>query len=121
MPTTRARSISCEGSAGPADPEVEVARPAEVLDTGSIVDDLCAAILPIADMLSQPELAALLPSLLVEAANDASIRKTLDTFVAQSRQQAIDALERARRRGEIVPSTDPETLSFTNNTLTAVS
>ena len=56
------------------------------------------------------ELAALLPSLLAEAANDPSIRQTLRTFVAQSRQQAIEAVERARIRGDIVASTDAETL-----------
>lgn len=87
-----------------------VTRPVEVQETGSFVDDLYAAVLPIADMLTQPELAALLPSLLVEAANDASIRQTLRTFVAQSRRQAIDAVERARRRGDILQSTNPETL-----------
>lgn len=87
-----------------------VTRPVEVQETGSFVDDLYAAVLPIADLLTQPELAALLPSLLVEAANDATIRETLRTFVAQSRRRAIDAVERARLRGDILPSTDPETL-----------
>jgi len=87
-----------------------VTRPVEAPDTGSFFDDLFAAVLPIADMLTRPELAGMLPSLLAEAANDASIRQTLRTFVAQSRQQAIDAVERARRRGEIEPSTDAETL-----------
>lgn len=87
-----------------------VTRPVEVRDTGSFVDELFAAVLPIADMLTQPELAALLPSLLAEAANDASIRDTMRTFAAQSRQQAIKAVERARRRGDIVQSTDAETL-----------
>lgn len=87
-----------------------VTRPTEVLDSGSFVDDLFTAVLPIADMLTRPELAALLPSLLAEAANDASIRETLRAFVAQSRTQAIGAVERARRRGDILPSTDAETL-----------
>jgi AcrR family transcriptional regulator len=87
-----------------------VTRPVEAPDTGSFLDDLYAAVLPIADMLTQPELAAMLPSLLAEAENDASIRQTLRTFVAQSRQQAIDAVERARRRGDIEQSTDAETL-----------
>ena len=87
-----------------------VTRPVEALDTGSFVEDLFAAVLPIAEMLTRPELAALLPSLLAEAANDASIRQSLRTFVTQSRQQAIDAVERARRRGDIVKSTDAETL-----------
>jgi hypothetical protein len=87
-----------------------VTRPVDAPDTGSFVDDLFAAVLPIADMLTQPELAALLPSLLAEAANDTSIRQTLRTFVAQSRRQAIDAVERARRRGDIAQSTDAETL-----------
>lgn len=87
-----------------------VTRPVDVIDTGSFVDDLFAAVLPIADMLTNPELAALLPSLLAEAAKDTAIRQTLRTFVGQSRQQAIDAVERARRRGDIMPSTDAETL-----------
>ncbi|WP_349268482.1 TetR/AcrR family transcriptional regulator [Mycolicibacterium parafortuitum] len=82
----------------------------EAPDTGSFVEDLFAAVLPIADMLTRPELAALLPSLLAEAANDASIRQTLRTFAVQSRQQAIEAVERARRRGDIVQSTDAEAL-----------
>ncbi len=87
-----------------------VTRPVEAPDTGSFVEDLFAAVLPIADMLTRPELAALLPALLAEAANDTSIRQTLRSFVAQSRQQAIDAVERARRRGDILQSTDAETL-----------
>lgn len=87
-----------------------VMRPVEASDSGSFVEDLFAAVLPIADMLTRPELAALLPSLLAEAANDPSIRQTLRTFVAQSRQQAIEAVERARIRGDIVASTDAETL-----------
>jgi AcrR family transcriptional regulator len=87
-----------------------ITRPIEAPDTGSFVDDLFAAVLPIAGVLTQPDLAALLPSLLAEAANDASIRQTLRTFVAQSRQQAIDVVERARRRGDIEGSTDAETL-----------
>jgi AcrR family transcriptional regulator len=87
-----------------------VTRPAEVVDSGSFVDDLFAAVLPIADMLTQPELAAMLPSLLAEAANDASIRETLRIFVAESRTQAIEAVERARQRGDILESTDAETL-----------
>jgi len=87
-----------------------VTRPVEAPDTGSFVEDLFAAVLPIADMLTRPELAGLLPSLLAEAANDSSIRQTLRRFVAQSRQQAIEAVERARRRGDILQSTDAETL-----------
>nr|WP_234898750.1 TetR/AcrR family transcriptional regulator [Mycolicibacter kumamotonensis] len=47
-----------------------VTRPVEAPDTGSFVEDLFAAVLPIADMLTRPELAGLLPSLLAEAAND---------------------------------------------------
>lgn len=87
-----------------------VTRPVEVLDSGSFVDDLFAAVLPIADMLTQPELAAMLPSLLGEAANDPSIRETLRTFVTQSRTRAIEAVERARQRGDILQTTDAETL-----------
>jgi AcrR family transcriptional regulator len=87
-----------------------VTRSAEVSDSGSFVDDLFAAVLPIADLLTQPELSAMLPSLLAEAANDASIRETLRIFVAKSRTQAIEAVERARQRGDILQSTDAETL-----------
>jgi AcrR family transcriptional regulator len=87
-----------------------ITRPVEAADTGSFVEDLYAAVLPIADMLTRPELAGMLPSLLAEAENDASIRQTLRTFTAQSRQQAIDAVERARRRGDIERATDAEAL-----------
>ena len=52
----------------------------------------------------------MLPSLLAEAANDESIRETLRIFVAKSRTQAIEAVERARQRGDILQSTDAETL-----------
>ncbi|WP_052960132.1 TetR/AcrR family transcriptional regulator [Mycobacterium sp. EPa45] len=83
---------------------------AEAVDTGSLTDDLVAAVLPIADMLTRPKLVALLPSLLAEAANDTTIRETLRVFVARSRQRAIDAVERARRRGDIEVSTNAETL-----------
>lgn len=87
-----------------------ITRPVEAADTGSFVEDLYAAVLPIADMLTRPELAGMLPSLLAEAENDASIRQTLRAFTAQSRQQAIDAVERARRRGDIERATDAEAL-----------
>lgn len=87
-----------------------VAFSAEAVDTGSLVDDLVAAVLPIADMLTRPELVALLPALLAEAANDTAIRETLRVLVARSREHAIDAVERARRRGDVEASTNAETL-----------
>ncbi len=49
---------------------VSITAPSDSVDTGSFVDDLFAATLPIADMLTQPELAALLPALLAEATTD---------------------------------------------------
>ncbi|KUI42196.1 hypothetical protein AU197_24625 [Mycobacterium sp. IS-1590] len=87
-----------------------VTRPSEDVDTGSFADDLLTAALRMADTLTQPEIAALLPPLLAEAANDGAIRETLKSFVAQSRRQAIGAVERARQRGEILRSTDAEML-----------
>ncbi|BBX16521.1 hypothetical protein CRI77_21145 [Mycolicibacterium duvalii] len=87
-----------------------ITRSADVVDTGSFIDDLFAAMLPIAEMLIDPELAALLPALLAEASNDDSIRQTLYTFAGQSRQHAIDAVERARRRGDIPGDTDADAL-----------
>lgn len=87
-----------------------VMRPVEAPEAGTLVDDLFVAVLPIAGMLTDPKLSALLPSLLAEAANDATVRQTLRSFVAQSRQQAIAAVERACKRGDIVESTDAETL-----------
>jgi AcrR family transcriptional regulator len=87
-----------------------IIRTPEATDTGSFADSLFAAVLSMAEMLSQPGVAAVLPALMAEAANDASVRGTLDTFVAQSRRQAIDVIERARRRGDVPQSTDAETL-----------
>lgn len=87
-----------------------VMRTSAPVDTGCFADDLLAAMLPIADMLTQPDLAALVPSLLAEAAKDAAIRQTLRSFVGQSRQHAIEAVDRARARRDIVASTDAETL-----------
>lgn len=89
---------------------VSITRPPDGVDTGSFVDDLFAALLPIADMLAEPELAAILPSLLAEATNDATIRDTLHTFAGRCRQQAIDAVERARGRGDIPRDTDADAL-----------
>lgn len=87
-----------------------ITAPSGEADTGSFVDDLFAAVLPIAEMLTQPDLAALLPALLAEATNDESIRVTLQTFAGQSRGQALDAVERARLRGDIPSSTDADAL-----------
>lgn len=87
-----------------------ITRPVDGVDTGSLVDDLFAALLPIAEMLTEPELAALLPSLLAEAANDEAIRGTVRTFAGRCRQQAIDAVERARGRGDIARATDVDAL-----------
>lgn len=89
---------------------VRITEPPAVVDTGSFVEDLFAALLPIAEMLTQPELAALLPSLLAEAANDESIRSTVRTFAGLCRGQAIDAVERARRRGDVPEQTDADAL-----------
>ncbi|WP_395307671.1 TetR/AcrR family transcriptional regulator [Mycobacterium sp. AMU20-3851] len=87
-----------------------ITQESEAADTGSFVEDLFAALLPIADMLTRPDLAAILPSLLAEAANDESIRTTVQTFAGRCRQQAIDAVQRARRRGDIPESTDADAL-----------
>ena len=87
-----------------------ITRPAAEVDSGSFVDDLFAAVLPVAEMLTDPELAALLPALLAEAATDTAIRQTLHTFAAQSRQHAVDAVERARTRGDIPQATDAHAL-----------
>lgn len=87
-----------------------ITQPSAGVDTGSFVDDLFAALLPIADMLTQPDLAALLPSLLAEAANDEAVRSTVRTFAGRCRQHAIDAVERARDRGDVPPSTDADAL-----------
>lgn len=89
---------------------VSITQPSDGVDTGSFVDDLFAALLPIADMLTQPELAALLPSLLAEATNDEAVRSTVRTFAGRCRQQAIDAVERARDRGDVPTSTDADAL-----------
>ncbi|MDG4664406.1 TetR/AcrR family transcriptional regulator [Mycobacterium sp. 236(2023)] len=87
-----------------------ITQPVEVPETGSLSEDLFAAVLPIADMLARPDLDALLPALLVEAATDGSIRDTLRTFATRSRQQAVAAVERARQAGEIASSTDADAL-----------
>jgi AcrR family transcriptional regulator len=87
-----------------------ITQPVEAPETGSLSEDLFTALLPIADMLGRPDLDALLPALLVEAATDASIRDTLRTFATRSRQQAVAAVERARQAGEIASSTDADAL-----------
>ncbi|KAA0110031.1 TetR/AcrR family transcriptional regulator [Mycolicibacterium sp. P9-22] len=89
---------------------VSITQPSDGVDTGNFVDDLFAALMPIADMLTQPELAALLPSLLAEATNDDAVRTTVRTFAGRTRQQAIDAVERARDRGDVPASTDADAL-----------
>lgn len=89
---------------------VSITQPSDGVDTGNFVDDLFAALMPIADMLTQPELAALLPSLLAEATNDDAVRTTVRTFAGRCRQQAIDAVERARDRGDVAASTDADAL-----------
>jgi len=89
---------------------VSITQSSDGVDTGSFVDDLFAALLPIAEMLTQPELAALLPSLLAEATNDESVRSTVRTFAGRCRQQAIDAVERARDRGDVPVATDADAL-----------
>ncbi len=87
-----------------------ITQESEAADTGSFVEDLFAALLPIADMLTRPDLAAILPSLLAEAANDDAIRTTVQTFAGRCRRQAIDAVHRARHRGDIPASTDADAL-----------
>lgn len=89
---------------------VSITQPSDGVDTGNFVDDLFAAMMPIADMLTQPELAALLPALLAEATNDEAVRTTVRTFAGRFRQQAIDAVERARDRGDVPETTDADAL-----------
>lgn len=89
---------------------VSITAPSDSVDTGSFVDDLFAAMLPIADMLTQPELAALLPALLAKATSDESIRSIVRTFAGRCRQPVLDAVERARARGDVAHSTDADAL-----------
>ncbi|WP_157521353.1 TetR/AcrR family transcriptional regulator [Mycobacterium sp. ACS4331] len=87
-----------------------ITRPADGVDTGSFVEDLFAALLPIAEMLTQPELSAILPSLLAEAGTDESIRSTVRTFARRCRQQTFEAVQRAGQRGDIPADTDADAL-----------
>ncbi len=87
-----------------------ITREPAAADTGCFADDLFAALLPIADMLTRPDLAAILPALLAEGATDDAIRSTVQTFAGRCRQHAIDAVQRARRRGDVPACTDADAL-----------
>ncbi|MFY1701368.1 MULTISPECIES: TetR/AcrR family transcriptional regulator [Micromonospora] len=79
------------------------------LDTGSLRGDLQLLFAAVVHALRHPLAAQIIPDLLAEAARNPQIDQTLQQ-VLRARQQEIGGrlVERAVRRGELPPQTDPD-------------
>ena len=73
----------------------------EVGDTGDLRKDLLAVFEPLAAQFYVGGAARLMPAMIAEAARDESMRELLHGLVQERRQPAVDAVERARSRGEL--------------------
>jgi AcrR family transcriptional regulator len=70
-------------------------------DTGDLRKDLLSIFEPLAAEFYEGGRAALLPDLMAEAARDPRIRQLVQGLVQERRSGAVEALERARVRGEL--------------------
>ena len=70
-------------------------------DTGTLRGDLLACYERMLSACSQPPLSAILPSMVSAAERDPELRRLFETFTAQRRAPTVDAIVRARERGEV--------------------
>jgi len=79
-------------------------------DTGDLRRDLLAIFRPMAEHLLDEHLglARLLPMLVAEATHNAAIRDVVQEAAHQRRRPALDAIDRAVRRGDIPRRTDAD-------------
>jgi AcrR family transcriptional regulator len=79
----------------------------EVLDRGSLRDDLQAAYGRIGNVCSTGVMSRVLPSLAEAAGRDPELASVHKDFVARRRRHLVAAIERAAVRGELRPGLDP--------------
>jgi AcrR family transcriptional regulator len=70
-------------------------------DTGDLRKDLLSIFEPLAAEFYEGGMGALLPDLIAEAARDPKIRTLVQGLAAERRVGAVEAFERARKRGEL--------------------
>jgi AcrR family transcriptional regulator len=80
----------------------------EEADTGSLVGDLKAMLRAYLELFNETPLATVLPALASERAHDPALAALFNPVLRQRRSPLMNALERARARGEIPPDTDLE-------------
>ena len=79
----------------------------ESIDSGDLRTDLLSIFEPLAEQFrGGGPIATLMPGLIAEAAHDESIREMVGRLAADRRSGAVDAIERARKRGELRRGTD---------------
>jgi AcrR family transcriptional regulator len=78
----------------------------EPIDTGDLRKDLISIFAPLARQMNGGPVATLMPTFIAEAARDPQMRKFVADHTEVRRKLAIQALQRARRRGELRQSVD---------------
>ena len=86
----------------------ELAPPFGPIDTGSLAGDLAAAARELAATLGDTAWSRALPGLLDAAQRDPELCRIVDAAGRARRQVVLDALERARQRGELAEGVDPQ-------------
>src|SRR5947209_13533833 len=79
----------------------QLSDPCTAVDTGNLRDDLLAIFEPVATGVTSGEVFRLLPVMVAEAARDDDIRQLVRVMAAERRQPAVDAVARAKKRGEV--------------------
>jgi AcrR family transcriptional regulator len=77
-------------------------------DTGTLAGDLKAMLRAYIDLFNKTPLATVLPALASERAHDPALAELFNPVLRQRRSPLLNALQRARDRGEIGPDVDLE-------------
>jgi AcrR family transcriptional regulator len=80
----------------------------EPVNTGDLRKDLISVFEPLPDRVYGGPVAAVMPTFIAEAARDPKMRELVANLTEERRKGALQALRRARRRGELRRGVDPE-------------
>ena len=85
-------------------------RPFDLIDTGTLRNDLDAYLVELARRMSEGKASDVLPDLIAASVRDPNLRSSLDEYIRHRRQPLQTILGRGTQRGELAADTDVEVL-----------
>ena len=85
-------------------------RPFDLIDTGTLRNDLDAYLVELARRMSEGKASDVLPDLIAASVRDPNLRSSLDEYIRYRRQPLQTILGRGTQRGELAADTDVEVL-----------